>query len=97
MTVVLGNFAKCMSLPIKKYEVNEIFVARNLKKQLRKQQCFLCAQILQMHCMARRLKDSNISVNSCHPGIVDTEISRNFEDSFLWKVVFWKGAKLLGR
>ncbi|KAL3883244.1 hypothetical protein ACJMK2_029527 [Sinanodonta woodiana] len=37
-------------------------------------------QIMQMHCMHRRLKEFNISVNSLHPGLVDTEISRSFQD-----------------
>ncbi|KAK3602907.1 hypothetical protein CHS0354_018774 [Potamilus streckersoni] len=37
-------------------------------------------QIMQMHSMDRRLQGSNVSVNSLHPGMVDTEISRNFQD-----------------
>ena len=57
---------------------------------------FTPEQIMQMHCMTRRLKGTNISVNSCHPGVVETEITRNFEDSFFWRVIFFKGTKLIG-
>lgn len=36
-------------------------------------------QIMQTYCQARRLKDSNISINSIHPGIVKTEFGRDSE------------------
>lgn len=54
-------------------------------------------QIMQMYSLARRFKDTNVSINSSHPGIVDTEINRNFQDSFFWSVIFFKGSKLLGK
>ena len=38
--------------------------------------------------MARRLKGSNVTVNSSHPGVVATEISRGFNDSTFWSSVF---------
>jgi hypothetical protein len=43
---------------------------------------------MQMFYMNRRLKDSNVSVLSLHPGIVDTEINRSFQDLGRWKVFF---------
>lgn len=38
-------------------------------------------QVMQMHCLQRRLRNTPISVTSCHPGTVDTEISRDYWDS----------------
>lgn len=43
-------------------------------------------QIMQMYCMTRRLRDSNITINSIHPGIVRTEIGRN-TDMCIYKCV----------
>ena len=38
---------------------------------------------MQMHCLERRLRDTSIAVTSVHPGMVDTEIGRDYD---LWKV-----------
>ncbi|KAK3602908.1 hypothetical protein CHS0354_018775, partial [Potamilus streckersoni] len=46
-------------------------------------------QIMQMHSMDRRLEGSNISVNSLHPGLVDTEISRSYQDYRLMTRLTW--------
>ncbi|KAL4232903.1 hypothetical protein ACF0H5_007590 [Mactra antiquata] len=54
-------------------------------------------QIMQMHCLVRRLKNTNVTINSSHPGIVETEINRNFEDSFFWNTIFFGGTKLIGK
>lgn len=35
---------------------------------------------MQMHCLDRRLRNSNVSVTSAHPGMVDTEIGAEFKD-----------------
>lgn len=51
--------------------------------------------IMQMFYMNRRLKDSNVSVLSLHPGIVGTEISRSFQDLGHWKV-FFRISKVFG-
>ncbi|KAL3883247.1 hypothetical protein ACJMK2_029530 [Sinanodonta woodiana] len=53
-------------------------------------------QIMQMHCMHRRLEGSNISVNSLHPGLVETEISRSYQDYRLMTGLNWI-AKVLGQ
>ncbi|XP_060082480.1 retinol dehydrogenase 12-like [Ylistrum balloti] len=37
-------------------------------------------QIMQMYSMNRRLLNSNVTVVSLHPGIVETEVTRNFKD-----------------
>ncbi|XP_033740347.1 retinol dehydrogenase 14-like [Pecten maximus] len=37
-------------------------------------------QIMQMFSMNRRLQNSNVTVLSLHPGMVETEVSRNFKD-----------------
>ena len=34
-----------------------------------------------MHCLQRRLRNTSISVTSVHPGMVRTEIGRDFTDS----------------
>lgn len=52
-------------------------------------------QIMQMLYMNRKLKDTNITLSSLHPGVVDTEITRSFDDLGRWK--FFIGAtKLFG-
>ena len=43
-------------------------------------------QIMQMHCLQRRLRNTSISVTSVHPGLVQTEIGRDFTDSRLYKM-----------
>ncbi|KAL3882937.1 hypothetical protein ACJMK2_029239 [Sinanodonta woodiana] len=53
-------------------------------------------QIMQMHSMQKRLKGSNVSVNSLHPGMVDTEISRNFQDFHMMKA-FNRVVRLFGQ
>eukprot|EP00105_Crassostrea_gigas_P044658 XP_019928806.1 PREDICTED: dehydrogenase/reductase SDR family member on chromosome X isoform X2 [Crassostrea gigas] len=52
-------------------------------------------QIMQMYCLNRRLQKTNVTVNSIHPGIVDTEINRSFSDLGMWKV-FFQISKLIG-
>ncbi|XP_041350898.1 retinol dehydrogenase 12-like [Gigantopelta aegis] len=37
-------------------------------------------QIQHMSCLVRRLQDSKVSVTCLHPGVVATEINRNFSD-----------------
>nr|XP_022293543.1 dehydrogenase/reductase SDR family member on chromosome X-like [Crassostrea virginica]XP_022293561.1 dehydrogenase/reductase SDR family member on chromosome X-like [Crassostrea virginica] len=51
-------------------------------------------QIMQMYSLNRRLNTTNVTVNSLHPGIVETEITRSFTDLMLWKV-FLGASKLL--
>jgi hypothetical protein len=46
---------------------------------------------MQMYFMNRQLKDSNVIVSSLHPGVVNTELSRGFQDMG-WMV---RGMKLL--
>lgn len=46
-------------------------------------------QILQMYFMNRRLADSNVCVLSVNPGLVDTEVTRGFQDSS-WMTWSWK-------
>lgn len=53
-------------------------------------------QIMQMYCLNRRLQKTNVTVNSIHPGIVDTEITRSFSDLGMWKV-FFQISKLIGQ
>lgn len=54
-------------------------------------------QIMQMYSLTRRLAGTNITINSSHPGIVETEINRGFQDSFFWNVIFFRGTKVLGK
>ena len=49
---------------------------------------------MQMYSLNRRLNTTNVTVNSLHPGIVETEITRSFTDLMLWKV-FLGASKLL--
>ena len=51
---------------------------------------------MQTYSMARRLKGSNVTVNSSHPGVVATEISRGFNDSTFWSSVFPAMVRLTG-
>lgn len=44
-------------------------------------------QIMQMFSMNRRLKTSNVTVTSLHPGMVETEVSRNFKDMKTFSVL----------
>lgn len=52
-------------------------------------------QIMQMYCLNRCLQKTNVTVNSIHPGIVETEISRSFSDLGMWKV-FFQLSKMIG-
>ena len=45
-----------------------------------------------MYFMNRRLADSNVCVLSVHPGLVDTEVTRGFQD-ISWMTWGWKIAK----
>jgi retinol dehydrogenase-12 len=38
-------------------------------------------QVMMMYSLERRLKDTDVSVYSLHPGAIQTNISKNFEDS----------------
>ncbi|XP_021355312.1 retinol dehydrogenase 14-like [Mizuhopecten yessoensis] len=53
-------------------------------------------QIMQMFSMNRRLQNSNVTVVSLHPGIVDTEVTRNFSDMKQF-AVFLSLSKLVGK
>lgn len=53
-------------------------------------------QIMQMYCLNRRLRKTNVTVNSIHPGIVDTEITRSFSDLGMWKM-FFQLSKIIGK
>ncbi|XP_033740244.1 WW domain-containing oxidoreductase-like [Pecten maximus] len=52
-------------------------------------------QIMQMFSMNRRLQKSNVTVVSLHPGVVQTEVTRNFTDLAPWALLFGV-SKLLG-
>lgn len=52
-------------------------------------------QIMQMFSMNRRLQNSNVTVTSLHPGVVQTEVTRNFTDLAPWALLFGV-SKLLG-
>ncbi|XP_048765180.1 WW domain-containing oxidoreductase-like [Ostrea edulis] len=51
-------------------------------------------QIMQMYVLNRRLQKTNVTINSLHPGIVETEIARNSTDLQAWKL-FFQLAKLV--
>ena len=42
---------------------------------------------MQMFGLQRRLRNTNISVTSGHPGMVATDIGREFKDKTIWLVV----------
>ncbi|RDD41042.1 Retinol dehydrogenase 12 [Trichoplax sp. H2] len=42
-------------------------------------------QIMFMFSLQQKITGSNIGILSVHPGVVATEINRNFQDSFLWR------------
>jgi WW domain-containing oxidoreductase len=42
-------------------------------------------QIMSMYFLQRLLSGSGITISSLHPGAVDTEIQRNYQDSFFWR------------
>ncbi|XP_061181395.1 WW domain-containing oxidoreductase-like [Saccostrea echinata] len=52
-------------------------------------------QVMQMYCLNRRIDQSNVTVNSLHPGVVDSEFTRSFRDdcSWTWR---YKCAKCIG-
>ncbi|XP_060084644.1 retinol dehydrogenase 14-like [Ylistrum balloti] len=52
-------------------------------------------QVMQMFSMNRRLQNSNVTVSSLHPGVVQTEVTRNFSDMGPWALLFSIG-KLIG-
>ncbi|XP_045197973.1 retinol dehydrogenase 14-like [Mercenaria mercenaria] len=52
-------------------------------------------QIMQMHCLHRRLRNSNISVTSAHPGMVETKIGAEFKDRTAYQL-FLKMSRLVG-
>ncbi|XP_021355392.1 retinol dehydrogenase 14-like [Mizuhopecten yessoensis] len=52
-------------------------------------------QIMQMYSMNRRLRSSNVTVTSLHPGVVRTELERNFKDFPTMRMGMFM-AKLIG-
>lgn len=48
-----------------------------------------------MYSLNRRIDQSNVTVNSLHPGVVDSGFTKSFTDDFLWTWKY-KFAKLLG-
>lgn len=44
-------------------------------------------QVMQMYCLQRRLKNTNVSITSVHPGVVDTEIGRDYSDSRAYRAL----------
>ncbi|XP_078000563.1 retinol dehydrogenase 12-like [Glandiceps talaboti] len=52
-------------------------------------------QVMSMFSFQRRLEGSGVSVISVHPGGVDTDISRNFDDSTFLRVI-WKTFRGMG-
>ncbi|XP_069136791.1 polyprenol dehydrogenase-like isoform X2 [Argopecten irradians] len=53
-------------------------------------------QIMQMFSMNRRLKASNVTVTSLHPGMVETELPRNFQDMKTF-ICFTSVTKCIGK
>lgn len=51
-------------------------------------------QIMQTYTMSKRLKDSNITINCMHPGVVETELWRDIESPFV--KFFINASKTLG-
>nr|XP_034335167.1 uncharacterized protein LOC109618440 [Crassostrea gigas] len=58
-----------------------------------KDYCIL--EILSYISYIRRLKNTEVTVNSVHPGIVETEITRKYYDQQMWITIF-QLSKLLG-
>ena len=52
-------------------------------------------QVMQMYSLQRRLKNTNISITSVHPGDVDTEIGRDYVDSKTWQLLL-RFSRLIG-
>lgn len=50
---------------------------------------------MQMYYLNRRLKNTEVTVNSAHPGIVENEITRKYYDQQMWITIF-QLSKLLG-
>ena len=48
-----------------------------------------------MYSLQRRLKNTNISITSVHPGDVDTEIGRDYVDSKTWQLLL-RFSRLIG-
>ena len=42
---------------------------------------------MQMYCLQRRLQNTNISVTSLHPGVVQTEIARDYNDVWWFRIL----------
>ncbi|XP_033740349.1 retinol dehydrogenase 14-like isoform X2 [Pecten maximus] len=53
-------------------------------------------QIMQMFSMNRRLQNSNVAVLSLHPGMVETELRRNFKDMTIFNI-FTSLTKCVGK
>ena len=54
-------------------------------------------QVMNTYCLHRRLKDTNISIYSLHPGVVETPVLKDFERSSNTMNLGVKFARLAGR
>jgi NAD(P)-dependent dehydrogenase (short-subunit alcohol dehydrogenase family) len=51
---------------------------------------------MQMFILNRKLRSTDVSVSGVHPGLVDTEATRGFNDFLFWNMYF-KVYKWLGK
>lgn len=59
----------------------------NSEKSYNPQSCYnqsKLANVLFTKELAKRLQGTNVTVNSLHPGVIRTELSRHFTDTFGW-------------
>ena len=42
--------------------------------------------------LAKRLRDTNVTVNALHPGVVRTELGRHFSEAYGWKAIMFQVA-----
>ncbi|KAL4232547.1 hypothetical protein ACF0H5_007238 [Mactra antiquata] len=52
-------------------------------------------QIMQMYCLGRRLRDTNVTVTCVHPGMVETDIGAEFKDVKVYQAMLTVG-RLIG-
>lgn len=45
-------------------------------------------QVMQMYSLNQRINQSNVTVNSLHPGVVHSEFTRSFEDDCTWTCTY---------
>uniref|UniRef100_A0A8W8N740 WW domain-containing oxidoreductase n=1 Tax=Magallana gigas TaxID=29159 RepID=A0A8W8N740_MAGGI len=48
----------------------------------------LMFQVMQMYSLNQRINQSNVTVNSLHPGVVHSEFTRSFEDDCTWTCTY---------